>query len=59
MCSTRFNRISLYGLEHNEETKDVASYSANKEDENDQEVNGDQDKVENYYWQRTNRVEKY
>ena len=40
-------------------TKDVTSYSANKENENDQEVNGDQEKVENYYWQRTNRVEKY
>ena len=59
MCSTWFNRISLHGLEHNEMTKDVTSYSANKENENDQEVNGDQDKVENYYWQRTNRVEKY
>ena len=47
------------GLKHNEETKDVVSNSANKENENDQEVNGEQDKVENYNLQRTNSIEKY
>ena len=44
--------ICIYFLEVRlfyEETKDVASNNANKEDEKDQEVNGDQDKVENYY----------
>ena len=59
MSSQRNSKITITrcvvpdstSFEHNEETKVVVSNSANKENENDQEVNGDQDKVENYYWQ--------
>ena len=42
------------GVEQNEETKEVASNSANKENENNQEVNRDQDNVEKYEFEANN-----